>query len=311
RRSAPSLPAAQREPERAQAVGDVARVERARLGQRRARAPRVTRPETRRREPPPAARLAADEDPAPEPVEGLGMLAHELLGEADGLLADALAVAGDAGRVAPVGEGGHVQEGGAEAQRDTQHEVQVVQDGEARVERPGRVERAAGETHALELPQVPAEDLGDADRARRERPRHARAQGVGPVVGGHDDRDPGAHAAPTASSKAANTPAAKPSSEKRISRRSRAAAPRRARRTGSRRSATSAAASARASPGGTRHPLTPSSSISGMPPTPLATIGRASAIPSRSASGKGSRSAGWTSTSSRSTTGNGFGRKPV
>src|SRR5256884_579439 len=125
---------------------------------------------TRRR----GARVAARDGRAREPVDGLGVLARELLGEADRLLADAPAVAGHAPAVAPVGEGRHVQEDGAEAQRDAQDEVEIVEDGEARVERPGRVERAAGEAHTLELSQVPAEDLGDAHRARGERARHAR-----------------------------------------------------------------------------------------------------------------------------------------
>ena len=89
-------------------------MERARLGQRRARAARVAGLETGACEPRPAARLAADEGRAPEPVDGLGMLARELLGEADRLLADALPVAGHAPAVAPVGEGRHVQERGAE-----------------------------------------------------------------------------------------------------------------------------------------------------------------------------------------------------
>ena len=137
------------------------------------------------------------------------------------------------------------------------------------------------------------------------------ALGGGPTVGMVGHLDARKNPAATASSKAANMPAAKPSSEKRVARRSRAAVPTRARRTGSRRSAAIAAASAGASPGGTRHPLTPSSSISGMPPTALATMGRPSAMPSRRASGKGSRSAGWTSRSSRATRGNGFARKPV
>ncbi len=55
------------------------------------------------------------------------------------------------------------------------------------------------------------------------------------------------------------------------------------------------AASAAASSGGTSTPLSPSTSISGMPPTAVATIGRASAIASSNASGNGSRRAGWTS----------------
>jgi hypothetical protein len=85
----------------------------------------------------------------------------------------------------------------------------------------------------------------------------------------------------------------------------------RRRTSASRSSAVTAVASAAGSSGGTSHPLSPSTSISGMPPTDDATIGRASAMLSSSASGNGSRSAGCTTTSSARTTGNGFGRKPV
>src|SRR5262249_45354246 len=134
----------------------------------------VARSETVRRETRPATRLAADERRAAEARERLRMLACELVPEADRLGADLVPVARDARRVPPVRERRLVEGDPLEADRDAEHEVQVVEDLEARVERTRRVERAAREAHPLELPEVPAKDLRDAERTACERARDAR-----------------------------------------------------------------------------------------------------------------------------------------
>src|SRR6185369_13982844 len=265
-----------------------------------------------------------------------------------------------------------------EADRDAQHEVQVVEDLEARIERTRRVERAAREAHPLELPEVPAKDLRDAERTARERARDARLDprllaagrlvlrrehppvldhevGVGVraeerdrtcepsgecdvvrVVEGDVGRrrgreagvprrcDPGVRAR-----EVAHPWIGEPADEPRgvvgravvhddhLERHAllvEDAREARAEHVGAlvgRDDDGDVGRHAAASSAGTRTPLAPSSIISGIPPTALATIGRASAMPSRSASGNGSRVAGWTSTSSARTTGNGFARNPV
>ena len=78
--------------------------------------------------------------------------------------------------------------------------------------------------------------------------------------------------------------------------RRRPAAPKRAARSGSPQSALTAAASASGSPGGTRTPVSPSTTTSGMPPTRLATTAVPQAIASRLMSPKGSYTDGQTNT---------------
>src|SRR5437762_270854 len=82
------------------------------------------------------------------------------------------------------------------------------------------------------------------------------------------------------------------STSKRASARRRPAAPNRARSAGSRSRRTTAAAKAGASPGGTRYPVSPSSTISGIPPAAAATTGRPTAIASASARPNGSGAVG-------------------
>src|SRR4030095_8253680 len=92
-------------------------------------------------------------------LQDLGMLARELVGEPYGLLAHGAAIAADSRGVAAVRERRDVEEHGGTAERGAQHQVEVVEDAEARVERPGTLERAARKAHALELAEVPAEDV--------------------------------------------------------------------------------------------------------------------------------------------------------
>src|SRR5437879_5139894 len=133
--------------------------------------------------------------------------------------------------------------------------------------RPGSDEREEGregEGPAVR-PQIPAE--GPAQ------PRH----------------DPPLHAATTGRKSCARRVASR-SPSKRSRTTASASRPRRRARSGSRCSRTMASASAGGSSGGTRSPLTPSTTSSGIPETPVVTTGRPHAIASTSTFGMPSRS---------------------